>query len=88
MHLDVRAFGPAPLKQMTEAFLRAYKTTVRFLGRRFQHAATFTVEVKEVSAKSPRRSSSIWLSRGPEDPGHRLAVEALPDGRIARFRAT
>src|SRR4029077_9911422 len=30
MHLDVRAFGPPPLKQMTEDFLRAYKTTVDF----------------------------------------------------------
>ena len=29
MHLDVRAFGPPPLKQqMTEDFMRAYKTTV------------------------------------------------------------
>jgi hypothetical protein len=30
MHLDVRAFGPPPLKQMTEDFLHAYKTTVDF----------------------------------------------------------
>jgi hypothetical protein len=30
MHLDVRAFGPPPLKQMTEDFMRAYKTTVDF----------------------------------------------------------
>jgi hypothetical protein len=30
MHLDVRTFGPPPLKQMTEDFLRAYKTTVDF----------------------------------------------------------
>jgi len=30
MHLDVRPFGPPPLKQMTEDFLRAYKTTIDF----------------------------------------------------------
>ena len=30
MHLDVRAFGSPPLKQMTEDFLRVYKTTVDF----------------------------------------------------------
>src|SRR6185437_8038965 len=30
MHLDVRAFGPPPLKQMTDDFLRAYKQTVAF----------------------------------------------------------
>ncbi len=30
MHLDVRAYGPPPLKQMTEDFMRAYKQTVDF----------------------------------------------------------
>jgi hypothetical protein len=30
MHLGERAFGLPPLKQMTEDFLRAYKTTVDF----------------------------------------------------------
>jgi hypothetical protein len=38
MRLDVRAFGPPPLKQMTEDFMRAYKTTVDFRG--FQDEAT------------------------------------------------
>src|SRR5262249_24904071 len=36
MHLDVRAFGPPPLKQMTEDFMRAYKTMVDFWAEDFK----------------------------------------------------
>jgi hypothetical protein len=36
MHLDVRAFGPPPLKRMTEDLMRAYKTTVDFWAEDFK----------------------------------------------------
>jgi len=50
MHLDVRAFGPPPLKQMTEDFMRAYKATVDFWAEDFKMTPLVTVGVKEVSA--------------------------------------
>jgi len=50
MHLDVRAFGPPPLKQMAEDFMRAYKTTVDFWAEDFKMTPLVTVDVKEVSA--------------------------------------
>ena len=50
MHLDVRAFGPPPLKQMTEDFMRAYKATVDFWAEDFKMTPLVTVDVKEVSA--------------------------------------
>jgi ribonuclease BN (tRNA processing enzyme) len=53
MHLEVRAFGPPPLKQMTEDFLRAYKTTVDFWAEDFKMTPLTTVDVKEVSAAGP-----------------------------------
>ena len=53
MHLDVRAFGPPPLKQMTGDFLRAYKTTVDFWAEDLKMTPLVTVDVKEVSAAGP-----------------------------------
>jgi ribonuclease BN (tRNA processing enzyme) len=53
MHLDVRAFGPPPLKQMTEDFLRAYKTTVDFWAEDLKMKPLVTLDVKEVSAAGP-----------------------------------
>jgi ribonuclease BN (tRNA processing enzyme) len=53
MHLDVRAFGPPPLKRMTEDFLRAYKTTVDFWAEDLKMTPLVTVDVKEVSAAGP-----------------------------------
>jgi ribonuclease BN (tRNA processing enzyme) len=53
MHLDVRAFGPPPLKQMTEDFMRAYKTTVDFWAEDLKMGPLVTVDVKEVSAGGP-----------------------------------
>jgi ribonuclease BN (tRNA processing enzyme) len=50
MHLDVRAFGPPPLKQMTEDFLRAYKTTVDFWAEDFKMKPLVSVDAQEVSA--------------------------------------
>src|SRR6267142_6219990 len=53
MHLDVRAFGPPPLKQMTEDFMRAYKTTVDFWAEDLKMKPLITVDVKEVSVAGP-----------------------------------
>jgi ribonuclease BN (tRNA processing enzyme) len=53
MHLDVRVFGPPPLKQMTEDFMRAYKTTVDFWAEDFKMKPLVAVDVKEVSEAGP-----------------------------------
>jgi ribonuclease BN (tRNA processing enzyme) len=53
MHLDVCAFGPPPLKQMTEDFMRAYKTTVDFWAEDFKMKPLVAVDVNEVSAAGP-----------------------------------
>ena len=53
MRVDVRAFGPAPLKEMTEYFLRAYKTTVDFWAEDLKMKPLVTVDVKEVSTAGP-----------------------------------
>ena len=52
-HLDVRAFGPPPLKQMTEDFMRAYKTTVDFWVEDLKMKPLVAIDVKEVSAAGP-----------------------------------
>lgn len=49
MRLDVRAFGPPPLKQMTEDFLRAYRTTIGFWTEDLKVKPLETIEVGEVS---------------------------------------
>jgi ribonuclease BN (tRNA processing enzyme) len=53
MHLDVRAFGPPPLKQMTEDFMRAYKTTVDFWAEDLKMKPLATVDAQEVSTAGP-----------------------------------
>src|SRR6266571_575210 len=50
MRLDVRAFGPAPLKQMTEDFMRAYKQTIDFWAEDFHMKPLASVNVQEISA--------------------------------------
>jgi len=46
---SVRVFGPPPLKQMTDDFLRAYKTTIDFWVEDFKTRPLVSPEVKEVS---------------------------------------
>ncbi len=53
MPLDVRAFGPPPLKQMTEDFLRAYKTTIDFWAEDLKMKPLTAVDVKEVAEAGP-----------------------------------
>jgi ribonuclease BN (tRNA processing enzyme) len=53
MPLDVRTFGPPPLKQMTEDFMRAYKRTIDFWAEDFKMTPLVSVDVQEVSAGGP-----------------------------------
>jgi ribonuclease BN (tRNA processing enzyme) len=53
MPLDVRAFGPPPLKQMTENFMRAYKQAVDFWAEDFRMKPLTSVNVQEISAAGP-----------------------------------
>jgi ribonuclease BN (tRNA processing enzyme) len=47
MHLDVLAFGPPPLKQMTDDFMRAYKTTLDFWAEDLKMKPLAMVEVRK-----------------------------------------
>jgi ribonuclease BN (tRNA processing enzyme) len=50
MPSSLRAFGPPPLKQMTEDFLRAYKATIDFWVEDLKVKPLVSPDVKEVSA--------------------------------------
>ncbi len=53
MKNGVRAFGPPPLKQMTEDFMKAYKTTVDFWAEDLKMQPLTSVTVSEVSGVGP-----------------------------------
>ena len=53
MPLTVRAYGPPPLRQMTDDFLRAYKTTVDFWAEDLKMTPLAAVEAHEVAAAGP-----------------------------------
>src|SRR6185437_7868503 len=53
MRQGVRAYGPPPLRQMTEDFLRAYKTTVDFWAEDLKMKPLTAVETHEVAAAGP-----------------------------------
>lgn len=57
--LNIRAFGPPPLKQMTDDILRAYKTTIDFWAEDFKMKPLTAVEVKEISAVGPVMQDDI-----------------------------
>ena len=50
MPLNVRAFGPPPLRQMTEDFLRAYKTTIDFWAEDYKMTPLGMIEVGEIAS--------------------------------------
>jgi len=74
MRLDVKAFGPPPLKQMTEDFLRAYKTTIGFWVEDLKVKPLETIDVSEVSTAGPVmqddvvKVSSIVVEHPPVKP--------------------
>lgn len=53
MPLSVRAYGPPPLKEMTEDYLRSMKTTIGFWSEDFKMTPLTTIEVQEVAAAGP-----------------------------------
>jgi ribonuclease BN (tRNA processing enzyme) len=53
MPLTVKTYGPPPLKQMTEDFMRAYKTTVDFWAEDLKMKPFTTVDVTEVPGAGP-----------------------------------
>ena len=72
--LTVRAFGPPPLKQMTEDLLRAYKTTIDFWAEDFKMKPLVSVDVTEISGAGPVmqddkvKVSSIVVQHPPVAP--------------------
>jgi ribonuclease BN (tRNA processing enzyme) len=63
MPLDVRAFGPPPLTQMTEDLMRAYKQTVDFWAEDFKMKPLASVNAREVSAAGPvMRDDNVKVS--------------------------
>jgi ribonuclease BN (tRNA processing enzyme) len=50
---SVQAFGPPPLGQMTEDFLRAYKTTIDFWAEDFKMKPLGAIAVSEISSMGP-----------------------------------
>jgi ribonuclease BN (tRNA processing enzyme) len=72
--LDIRAFGPPPLKQMTEDFMRAYKPTVDFWAEDFHMKPLTAVSVKEIFGAGPVmqddnvKVSSIVVEHPPVKP--------------------
>lgn len=72
--LDIRAFGPPPLKQMTEDFMRAYKQTVDFWAEDFHMKPLTAVNVQEISGAGPVtqddnvKVSSIVVEHPPVKP--------------------
>ena len=72
--LDIRAFGPPPLNQMTEDFMRAYKPTVDFWGEDFHMKPLTAVSVKEIFGTGPVmqddnvKVSSIVVEHPPVKP--------------------
>lgn len=53
MKPDVRAFGPPPLKQMTQDFLHAYRQTIDFWSEDFHLAPLNALDVQEIAAVGP-----------------------------------
>jgi ribonuclease BN (tRNA processing enzyme) len=72
--LDIRAFGPPPLKQMTDDFIRAYRQTIDFWAEDFHMKPLTAVSVQEISATGPVmqddnvKVSSIVVEHPPVKP--------------------
>lgn len=74
MPLDVRAFGPPPLQQMTQDFIRAYAQTIEFWSEDFHLKPLVPLEVKEIAADGPVmqddnvRVSAVVVNHPPVKP--------------------
>ena len=93
MHHDVRVFGPPPLKQMTEDFMRAYRGTVDFWAEDFHMTPLVSVSVQEVTMVGPVtqddnvKVSAVVVEHPPVKPALAYRFD-FKDRSIARFRAT
>lgn len=72
--LDIRAFGPPPLEQMTDDFMRAYRQTVDFWAEDFHMKPLTSVDVTEIPGAGPVmqddnvKVSSIVVEHPPVKP--------------------
>jgi ribonuclease BN (tRNA processing enzyme) len=72
--LDIRAFGPPPLKEMTENFIRAYRQTVDFWAEDFHMQPLQAINVTEISGAATVmqddnvKVSSIVVEHPPVKP--------------------
>jgi ribonuclease BN (tRNA processing enzyme) len=64
---SLRAFGPPPLKQMTEDFLRAYKATIDFWVEDLKVKPLVSPEVKEVLAPRQGRANPFRRLHGAHE---------------------
>ena len=74
MPLSVHAFGPPPLKQMTEDFIKAYRQTIDFWAEDFHIKPLNAIDVKEIAAAGlvmedeNVKVSSILVNHPPVKP--------------------
>jgi ribonuclease BN (tRNA processing enzyme) len=88
MRQSVRAYGPPPLMQMTEDYLRSAKATIDFWAEDFRIPALRTIEVHEVQGSGPVmqdddvKVTSVLVQHPPVTPalGYRFD---FPDRSIA-----
>jgi ribonuclease BN (tRNA processing enzyme) len=59
---SVHAYGPPPLKQMTEDFLRAYKTTIDFWAEDFKIKPLGMIDVTEVEGGPVMEDDTVRVS--------------------------
>jgi hypothetical protein len=94
MPLSVRAFGPPPLKAMTEDFLRAYKTTVDFWAEDFKMKPLVSLgegSLRRRSGDAGRERQGV-VDRRAASAGHAgarlsLRFQGSLDCLLRRYRA-
>lgn len=85
---SVRAFGPPPLSQMTENFLRSAKTTIDFWADDFKRAPLRTIDVRELATAGPVmhdenvKVTSVLVRHPPVTPAYGYRFD-FPDRSIA-----
>jgi ribonuclease BN (tRNA processing enzyme) len=88
MRSSVRAYGPPPLRQMTEDYLRSAKATIDFWAEDFRLPPLQTIEVHEIANSGPVtqddhvKVTSVLVQHPPVKPalGYRFD---FPDRSIA-----
>jgi len=84
----VRAFGPPPLSQMTQDFLRSAKATIDFWAEDFNRPPLGTIEVHDLPGAGPVmqdenvKVSSVLVQHPPVTPAYGYRFD-FPDRSIA-----